>query len=57
MNDTLQLINSGECFDCAEKAIAKDWGGFIACSATIVIGAIIRHFEKKKIQRNLRNKL
>ena len=51
MYDTIQLINPAECLDCATHAVNKEWSAFIACSITIVSGAIIRFFEKRKLKR------
>ena len=48
MNDSIVSIDINQCIDCAEKAINKDFGGFIACAVTIVFGVVVRFIEKRK---------
>ena len=47
-------LDPKECLDCAEHAFRKEWGEFIVCSVTIAVAAVVRHFEKRKIQRKAR---
>lgn len=48
---TLQATGA-ECIDCAEHGLNGDWKSAIACFVTLGITAIIRHFEKKRIEKN-----
>lgn len=50
MNIILQ-IDPQECVDCIQEGLNKNWGAFISCTVTIAVGAIIRHFEKKRLER------
>jgi hypothetical protein len=48
---TLQATGA-ECIDCAEHGLNGDWKSAIACFVTLGITAIIRHIEKKRIEKN-----
>lgn len=48
---TLQTT-AAECLDCAQHGLNGDWKSAIACFVTLAVGAVIRHFEKKRIERN-----
>jgi hypothetical protein len=51
---SLQIVDPQECIDCVQKAVDKDYSSFIACTITIVVGAVIRAIEKRKIKRKMR---
>jgi hypothetical protein len=40
-----------ECIDCAEKATDGNWHSALACFVTLAITAVIRHIEKKRIEK------
>jgi len=46
-------INPQDCIDCAEHAINKDWTPFLTCTLTILVGVVVRFFEKRKIKKDL----
>jgi hypothetical protein len=50
----LQLLDPNQCATCLSNAIAKDWGEFLVCSVTILVGYIVRKWEKKKIEKKRR---
>ena len=43
-----------ECIDCAQKATDGDWSSALACFVTLAITAVIRHIEKKRIEKRLK---
>lgn len=43
-------LNPQECIECVEKGLKGDWTSAIACTITLAVTAIIRHFEKKHIK-------
>ena len=55
---TLPLqITADECIDCIKHGTDGDWTSAIACAVTLAITAIIRHFEKKRLERKHKDKL
>jgi hypothetical protein len=48
---TLQTT-AAECLDCAEHGLNGDWKTAISCFVTLAVTAVIRHFEKKRIEKN-----
>ena len=44
-------ITAQDCIDCAQHGADGDWGSAIACIITLVVTAVIRHLEKKKIEK------
>ena len=55
---TLPLqITADQCIDCIEKGTKGNWSEIIACAVTLAITAVIRHFEKKRIDRNNKKEL
>lgn len=57
MYEVSTTINSNECLDCIEKAVNKDWSGFLTCAATVLVGVIVRAIEKRKIKKNANKEL
>lgn len=54
---TLPLqITADECIDCIKHGADGDWTSAIACAVTLAITAIIRHFEKKRLERKHKDK-
>lgn len=49
-------IDTEQCIDCVQHGLKGDWSSAIACGITLVISALIRHFEKKRIKKDLENK-
>ena len=44
-------ITAQDCIDCAQHGADGDWGSAIACIITLAVTAVIRHLEKKKIEK------
>lgn len=52
---TLPLqITADQCIDCIDHGAKGDWGQAIACAVTLAITAVIRHIEKKRIEKKLK---
>jgi hypothetical protein len=52
MYEISTTVSSNECLDCIEKAVSKDWSGFITCAATILVGVVVRAIEKRKLKKD-----
>lgn len=47
-------IAANDCIDCVKQGVDGDWGQAIACVVTLAITAVIRHFEKKRIEKKMK---
>lgn len=50
-------VTADQCVDCVEHGAKGNWGEAVACVITLAVTAIIRHFEKKRIERNNKKEL
>lgn len=50
-------VTADQCIDCVEHGAKGNWGEAVACVITLAVTAIIRHFEKKRIERNNKKEL
>jgi hypothetical protein len=44
-------ITAQDCIDCAQHGAEGDWSSTIACIITLAVTAVIRHLEKKHIEK------
>jgi len=47
-------IAADDCIDCVKQGADGDWGSAIACFVTLAITAVVRHIEKKRIEKKFK---
>jgi len=54
MNTMILQVTPQECIECIEKGTKGDYSDMIVCGLTLVITAIIRAIEKRRLEKRLK---
>lgn len=54
--DIALQVSTADCIDCAGHWIDRNLSEAITCTATIVVGIVVRFIEKRKLKKELKQK-